>query len=80
MAWGFWLTGDSETCVVYANKSIEIDPKKGNTWDTLACGLFGLGKIKESYEAFQKAIELKPKGEEGLTQEVWKKVKAQYNP
>ncbi len=80
VAWGFWLIKDAETCVEYAKKSIDLDPTRSSTWDTLACGLYGIGKIKESYEAFQKAIELKPKGEEGLTKEVWEKVKSQYNP
>ncbi|MFX0134592.1 MAG: hypothetical protein ACFFDN_13210 [Candidatus Hodarchaeota archaeon] len=80
IAWGFWKIGDAETCVEYAKKSIDLDATRGSTWDTLACGLYGIGKIKESYEAFQKAIELKPKGEQDVTKEVWEKVKAQYQP
>ncbi len=80
VAWGFYLVGESEVVVEYARKAIALDDEKGFIWDTLGCGLYRIGKIKESYEAFLKAIELSPKGEEDITKEIYEKVKAEYNP
>jgi hypothetical protein len=78
IGWGFWLVGEGEIVVEYARKALELDAEKGFIWDTLACGLYKIGKIKESYDAFQKAIELSAKGEENITQEIYEKVKKEY--
>ncbi|MHA1378974.1 MAG: tetratricopeptide repeat protein [Candidatus Helarchaeota archaeon] len=81
IAWGFYLTEEDGNLVVeYAQKALEIDNEKGFIWDTLACGYYRIGKYKEAYEAFQKAIELSPKGEDDITKEIYFKVKAQYTP
>ncbi|MHA1383702.1 MAG: hypothetical protein ACTSR3_08110, partial [Candidatus Helarchaeota archaeon] len=81
VAWGFWIVGESgEIIVEFAQKALEIDKEKGFIWDTLACGLYKMNKFKESYEAFQKAIELSAKGEEDITKKIYEIVKTKYTP
>ncbi len=76
VAWKFWLLKEPEKTVRFGQKAVELNKKNYWAWDALGCGFYGLGKIKESYEAFQKALE--GLFEKNLTQEIYLKVKKKY--
>jgi tetratricopeptide (TPR) repeat protein len=60
-----WLGGscgiELERSLEHAKKAVEISPKDGDFWDTLARVLMALGRSDEGLEAQRKAVELKPR-------------------
>ncbi len=50
-----------ESAVIAGKRAVEINPKNGNTWDTLSMVYWKMKKYDKAIEAEEKALELYPK-------------------